>query len=282
MNFRWLGVAGFELELNGSTLLVDPFLTRPPVYRLFWGRVRPDLPLLRRYIPQADHILVSHSHYDHLMDVTAIAGYTGAMVYGSAHTCRIVEACGLPAAQIRRVRPGENFDLTGKGGEKTFSIDILSGAHTPLPLYGPGQLPERLQPPLRLRDFVLDETFTFLISSSGTRVLAWHNHRPCPAPRADVLLLIPDVLPADLPALLDQVQPRLIIPIHWENFFRPSDAPLHRSWRIPTWRRPWLERADPWALQRWVVRCRSGVEVYVPRLWEQIELSEGHGFQSGA
>ena len=32
------------------------------------------------------------------MDVAAIAGYTGAMVYGSAHTCRIVEACGLPAA----------------------------------------------------------------------------------------------------------------------------------------------------------------------------------------
>ena len=271
MNFRWLGVAGFELELNGSTLLVDPFLTRPPVYRLLWGRVPPDQSLLHRYIHRADHILISHAHYDHLLDAAMIAGYTGAMVYGSEHTCRLAAACGLLDAQIQRVRPGDQLSLPAQGANETFEVTILAGKHTPLPLYGSGRLPERLGYPLRLRDFVLDETFSFLIEAGGTRLLAWHNHHPRPAPRADILLLIPDVPHADLPELLNLVQPRLLIPIHWDNFFRPLDAPLRLSWRIPTWRRPWLERADPFALKRLLQRTYPEVEVRVPVLLESFD-----------
>ena len=106
LEFRWLGVAGFELKWNGSILLVDPFLTRPPAYKLLVGRARPDGAMLRQHIPHADHILISHAHYDHLLDAAEIAGYSGARVYGSGNTCRIAEVCGLAAAQVVRVRAG--------------------------------------------------------------------------------------------------------------------------------------------------------------------------------
>ena len=269
--FRWLGVAGFELEWNGSILLVDPFLTRPPAYKLLFGRTRPDGALLRQHLPRADHILISHSHYDHLLDVPEIASYTGARVYGSANTCRIAAVCGLPPAQIQRVQAGDVLHLAtredaAQGG--AMRVEVLAGEHAPIPIYRPGKLPEKLSYPLRLNDFVMDEDFGFLIQAGEMRLLSWHNWRPGPAPRAEVLLIGADIRLPDLPELLDQVQPRLLIPTHWDNFLRPLSKPLKPFFRPPSFQRPLLDRYDPWRLKQWVERARPGVEVWVPGLFE--------------
>jgi L-ascorbate metabolism protein UlaG (beta-lactamase superfamily) len=39
---RWLGNAGFEFQIDGTTLIIDPFLTRPKAYQLLFGRVMVD------------------------------------------------------------------------------------------------------------------------------------------------------------------------------------------------------------------------------------------------
>jgi glyoxylase-like metal-dependent hydrolase (beta-lactamase superfamily II) len=276
LEFRWLGVAGFELKFGGSILLVDPFLTRPPAYKLLFGRTRPDGALLRRHIPHADHILISHAHYDHLLDAGEIAGYSGGRVYGSENTCRIVEVCGLSVAQVVRVREGMTLTpgpspMKGEGGD-SFRVSVMAGEHTPVPVFGPGKLPERLHYPLRLRDFVMDEDFTFLIQAGGTRVLAWHHWRPSPAPRADVLVIGADIRLEELGELIDQVQPRLLIPTHWDNFLRPLSKPLKPFFRPPCPGHPLPERYDPWEVKRYVGRVRPGVEVWVPVLMKRIEL----------
>jgi hypothetical protein len=276
LEFRWLGVAGFELKFGGSILLVDPFVTRPPAYKLLFGRTRPDGALLRRHIPHADHILISHAHYDHLLDAGEIAGYSGGRVYGSENTCRIVEVCGLSVAQVVRVREGMTLTpgpspMKGEGGD-SFRVSVMAGEHTPVPVFGPGKLPERLHYPLRLRDFVMDEDFTFLIQAGGTRVLAWHHWRPSPAPRADVLVIGADIRLEELGELIDQVQPRLLIPTHWDNFLRPLSKPLKPFYRPPCPGHPLPERYDPWEVKRYVGRVRPGVEVWVPVLMKRIEL----------
>ena len=290
LELRWLGVAGLELRTPLATLLVDPFLTRPPVHRLFYGRTPPDGALLRQHIPQADFILVSHAHYDHLLDAAEVAGYTGAQVYGSAHTGRILEACGLGAGQVVRVRAGEVLPLPphpcarqGAGGtpvpsplspgtEWRFSVNVLRGEHAPIPFARPGRLPARLRYPLRLRDFVLDEDFGFLIEAEGTRLLAWHDWRPGPAPQADVLVTGADIHLGELGELLDQVQPRLLIPTHWDNFLRPLSKPLKPFYRPPCPGHPLPERYDPGAVKRWVSRNHPRVKVWVPVLMERVSL----------
>ncbi len=314
LEFRWLGVAGFELKTPGATLLVDPVLTRPPAYKLLFGRTRPDGALLRRHIPHADHILISHAHYDHLLDAAEIAGYSGARVYGSENTCRIVEVCGLAQAQVVRVRAGEGLTLTpgpsplqgeggddlprpfppgsgeptypqplpagrgvkvpslqgrdiGRGGgQPAFQVKVLAGEHPPVPVFGPGKLPKRLHYPLRLRDFVMDEDFSFLIQAGGTSLLSWHHWRPGPAPRADVLVIGADIRLADLPELLDAVQPSLLIPTHWDNFLRPLSKSLKPFFRPPCPGHPLPERYDPWKVKAWVERVRPGVKAWVPEV----------------
>ena len=65
---RWLGHACLMVETDGSRLLIDPFLTGNPKAAAEAGEV------------QADFILVSHGHADHLGDAIDIARRTGATV----------------------------------------------------------------------------------------------------------------------------------------------------------------------------------------------------------
>jgi len=138
-----------------------------------------------------------------------------------------------------------------------------------VPVFGPGELPKRLAYPLRLRDFVMDEDFTFLIQAGDTRVLAWHNWRPGPAPRADVLVIGADIRLGDLAELIDQVQPGLLIPTHWDNFLRPLTKSLKPFLRPPCPGHPLPERYDPWDMKRYVARVRPGVRVWVPEVMEK-------------
>lgn len=64
----YYGHACFGFEVDGTTLLVDPFLTGNPQASVAADAVK------------ADVILVSHGHGDHLGDTVAIAKRTGALV----------------------------------------------------------------------------------------------------------------------------------------------------------------------------------------------------------
>lgn len=65
---RWLGHATMYMETAGFKVLIDPFLTGNPAAAI------------RAEEAQADFILVSHGHGDHLGDTIAIAQRMGATV----------------------------------------------------------------------------------------------------------------------------------------------------------------------------------------------------------
>jgi L-ascorbate metabolism protein UlaG (beta-lactamase superfamily) len=68
IHIKWLGHAGFQLTIGGYTILIDPFITGNPLAPV-------DLEDL-----DADFILLSHGHGDHVNDTPAIAKRTGATV----------------------------------------------------------------------------------------------------------------------------------------------------------------------------------------------------------
>jgi L-ascorbate metabolism protein UlaG (beta-lactamase superfamily) len=68
MNIRFLGHSAFALEHDGTTILVDPFLTGNPKAAASADEV------------SADAILLTHGHADHIGDTVDIAKRTGAPV----------------------------------------------------------------------------------------------------------------------------------------------------------------------------------------------------------
>src|SRR3954453_3788036 len=68
MEIRYLGHAAFSLSHEGTTVLIDPFLTGNPKAAASADEV------------EANAILLTHGHQDHYGDIVSIAKRTGATV----------------------------------------------------------------------------------------------------------------------------------------------------------------------------------------------------------
>ena len=81
---RWLGVAGFSIVGGATTLLVDPYFSRYSAWKLFIDAdpYCPDAGELRSWLTSArvpelaaaKHVLIGHSHFDHLGDAEEVIG----------------------------------------------------------------------------------------------------------------------------------------------------------------------------------------------------------------
>ena len=72
----WLGTAGFALEHAGTTVLIDPYVTRASLWDCVRAPLQSDAVAVARWTPRADAIVAGHTHYDHALDVPAIARAT--------------------------------------------------------------------------------------------------------------------------------------------------------------------------------------------------------------
>ncbi|MDH4135806.1 MAG: metal-dependent hydrolase [Anaerolineae bacterium] len=85
VEFTYYGHACFGIKGRGATLLIDPFLTGNPLAAVSADEV------------EADYILVSHAHGDHLGDAVAIAQRTGATIVGNHEIATYAGNQGLTA-----------------------------------------------------------------------------------------------------------------------------------------------------------------------------------------
>jgi L-ascorbate metabolism protein UlaG (beta-lactamase superfamily) len=75
MKLTFLGHSAFSLELSGYKILIDPFLTHNSEAPISADKV------------EADFILVTHGHGDHIGDTLPIAKRTNALVISNAEIC---------------------------------------------------------------------------------------------------------------------------------------------------------------------------------------------------
>jgi L-ascorbate metabolism protein UlaG (beta-lactamase superfamily) len=257
LTFRWLGVAGLELKVAGQVLLVDPFLTRPTLTRMVWP-VNSDQSLIAEKLPECNFLLVTHSHYDHLMDVPEVLLHTGAVAYGSANTYRLLSILGVPREQLQEVHVGDQLSLGA------FKVEVIVGHHSSLPFdwVFNGELKDGLHPPLRVQDYRMDICLGYLISVLGQSLLICAAE-PHPA---DVLFAVAQEPRAYYLNLLKGVDPLTFIPIHWDNFTRPLNRPLRRFTRPG--------RLPLWQLARFARQVLPRVNVLIPEIFQEYTL--GH------
>jgi L-ascorbate metabolism protein UlaG (beta-lactamase superfamily) len=100
----WLGCATFRLTIGNLVIFLDAYIDRVPS--------APPVGLSVAEVKRADWIVVGHSHFDHLYGAERIARQTGATVIGSYETVRVMEAQGVPRAQLLPVAGGEKVRLS--------------------------------------------------------------------------------------------------------------------------------------------------------------------------
>lgn len=228
----WLGTAGFMIESRETTLLVDPFLTRPGLV----GVVRPFVPndaAIARYVPaRVDAILCGHSHYDHVADAPRIAKLTGAKLVGSHSTCAWGRAEGLGEDRLVRIPPNGAVVRFGD-----VEIRFVASRHGKI-AFGrvpfPGDVRGTPRPPKRIWHYRMGGAFGLLVRAPGVTV--YHNgsadliDAELEGEHADVLLACLAGRKGTqnyVSRLVSALSPKLVVPTHHDAFFAPLERGLH-------------------------------------------------------
>ncbi|MBN1285229.1 MAG: metal-dependent hydrolase [Anaerolineae bacterium] len=101
MTFKvtWLGHAAFSLEMNGVKILIDPFLNGNPKASVSADEV------------DADYIVLTHGHGDHVGDTVAIARRTGATTISNVEISQWLARQGVKKVKGLNTGGGGNFDF---------------------------------------------------------------------------------------------------------------------------------------------------------------------------
>jgi L-ascorbate metabolism protein UlaG (beta-lactamase superfamily) len=233
----YLGTNSYQFEFKGYALLVDPYFSRVDLLSAALGtRIQPNVSRvddgLRHVAPKADAILVTHGHFDHLLDVPAVMAKTRARLVASASSVDLAKRAGASAGEV--VKPG---DVRRIGPWK---ISVLSATHDRLfgkvPFDRPpsqgglsAEVSAKAGPPQRAADWICGEPLAFLIEVNGQRIYIDSGGTPAQLPpneRVDLAILgvaLPDSR-TRLHAALERLHPRYILPSHQDDFFRPLSA----------------------------------------------------------
>ena len=127
----WLGVTTLLFDDGETQILIDGFFSRPDIL---------DLIFLRPIVSDAANInyaldtfrmrrlaavIPVHSHYDHAMDVGAIANRSSASVVGTESTANIARGADVPGDQIVLATNGDTLQF-GK-----FTVTLITSRHVP-------------------------------------------------------------------------------------------------------------------------------------------------------
>jgi L-ascorbate metabolism protein UlaG (beta-lactamase superfamily) len=220
---KWLGNAGWEIQIGQTIILIDPFLTR--------GEANPgaewktDEAAVLKAINRADYIFAGHSHADHIADIPFIAKKFGSKVIGSRTTTNIALTAGVDKSQLVTISGGEKLDF------KDFSVQVIESEHGGVRQSGRirrSRFEEITKPwpgPLRGGDFVEGGCYLYYFTLGKHRVLhqstAGFIEDKLAGLRPDVLLLAATQRLYDLRSVLKTLDPKTVMLHHFDEWRAP-------------------------------------------------------------
>jgi L-ascorbate metabolism protein UlaG (beta-lactamase superfamily) len=231
---RWLGAAGFAIEHRGFVLLIDPYVTRASLASCLIRPLRPDLEAIARHVPRADAVVLGHTHFDHALDVPAIAMRTGARVLGSTSAAALCRSKGVAADRIDVVE-------TVSGGEAVerevgpFALRFVPSAHSRF-LFGrvpaKGEIADCDDVPMRVSDYKCGAVFGVESRVAGRTVYHVGSAELVDAnirvKNVDLVLMCVAgwTSSREFPErVAHRLAPGAVLLSHWDDFLRPVDRP---------------------------------------------------------
>lgn len=248
LTFEHLGAAGWSISDGKTTVLMDPYLSRirfqgrrygpadavdvendpRPVIKMSEPPIH-DMAMIDAKVEKADYILVTHSHFNHCMDVPVIARKTGAKIIGTESTINISLNAGIPDEQLIAVKGGEDYRFD------EFSVRVIPSLHSALSckLYKDFGTVPRCDEPLSLDEYVEGGTLGYLLRFAGREILLFGSmnyiEREVEGLRPDIAFIAsssPRLEIQDYTGRLVRAlgRPPLVVATHWDDQGLPFGA----------------------------------------------------------
>jgi L-ascorbate metabolism protein UlaG (beta-lactamase superfamily) len=238
---QFAGVSTLLFDDGETALMIDGFFSRPAALKTLAGTIEPDHAAIQRNLERLNvrklaAVIPAHSHYDHAMDSPLVALQTGAVLIGSESTLNIGRGLGMKEDRMRKVAPNDVVAL-GK-----WKLTFITSGHAPTPFNRSDKIEtidKPLVPPMRATAWREGQTWAILIEHlNGASMLvngsAGFIENSLAGRRADVVFLgigtagkQPQTYRAQLwKEVVQRVGARQVIPIHWDDFWKPLDKPL--------------------------------------------------------
>jgi L-ascorbate metabolism protein UlaG (beta-lactamase superfamily) len=234
LEVEWLGVSGYRFTYEGHTLFVDPYFSRVPLRDLLLRRrALPDQGALHRFVRAPGTtvgVLVGHTHFDHAVDAPALARRLDCKAYGSASLVNLMALHGM-AERAVEVDPYRVYELG------PFEVSFTPSAHSKL-LLGlavpyDGELTCEHLDSLSPAAYRCGQVWGISIAVAGVR---FYHQGSADLVDDAVREHGVDIFLAGVAGrgfterywqrILPRLEPRAVVPTHYDNFFRPLGGDL--------------------------------------------------------
>ena len=233
----WLGVTTLLFDDGETQILIDGFFSRPSLLDLLLDRhVDNDAAAINYALDEyrmrrLAALIPAHSHYDHAMDVGAIANRTSASILGSESTAAIARGAGVPEDQIIVAESGQQYEFGN------FTVTLLDSSHAPIGWGGAipfaGTVEEPLATPAPVSAWRAGRNYTIVIAHPhGTAIVqgsAGFLEGALNGVSADVVMLSVGLLEGLGRNYAERYWQELVtttgaahvFPVHFDDFSRP-------------------------------------------------------------
>lgn len=284
LELHYIGAGGMLIRKGAQAVLIDPFFTfGGSIVGTLFKNSKSDTGAVRTYFRSAfgkaddaegniKAVLVSHAHYDHIMDVPALwklklLNQSQVHFVGSPTSIHYLRGASLPAKQMQEVIPDSatNYKKVGKSfsfGQLTdqphIKVHPIINKHAPhtrfigFPItFFKGKAKRDKWPKKRSR-FKEGQNYSYLIDfldeqqNITCRVLVQSS---CSKPKKGFIPpSLKDEHPIDVAVLgvasykyvkpypedlIKYLKPRHVVMAHWENFFRKLDQLKEKPQAVP-------------------------------------------------
>jgi L-ascorbate metabolism protein UlaG (beta-lactamase superfamily) len=273
ITFKWLGVSGFVLSDQVTTLVFDPAMTRVglldylPFQTIKIDEFEVDYWMNKCQVKSVQGTFVNHAHTDHVIDAPYVVKKYGGHLYGSSSVINVGLGHDLPPQSLIKIEQGQEIKI----GDFT-----IRPFRTPHPahfldiLLMNGDILSPLRPNSSAWDYLVGETFSFLITHpKGNILFQAVSQLPDPNPlkdlKVDVLLLTIANRISTESLIQKSILPsktKIVVPLHFDNFFykMKREGEIDEFWGVKT-----SEFAEK-------VNQYSGIRNIWPKYCEEIQL----------
>lgn len=241
MKITFFGTTTLLFDDGTDQVLFDAHFTRPSIGKYIAGaEARTNTEICERlielhHIDRLRAIFISHTHHDHVMDAPFVANRCGAKIYGSISAKNVALGGDVPEDRIAVFQDGSEFSV----GE--YKVRILKSLHSKPTRFNNDlgvPIEKPLTQPASLRAYKEGGSFDFLVEHGGKSILIRPSFNYIEGQldglQVDVLFLgVAGLGKANaemeekfFAETVEKTGAKLVIPVHWDNFFSPLDKPV--------------------------------------------------------